>query len=453
MRFNQLEDWLSWQETLNPVEIDLGLARVQQVLTQLGLTSTLNCSIITVAGTNGKGSVVAMIEAIASAAGKKVCCYTSPHLFKYNERIRINGQPVSDAALCESFERIDQARKFSNADSGIEDTAVENSVALTYFEFGTLAAIDIFSRSDADLIVLEVGLGGRLDAVNVMQPSVAVVTSIDIDHTDWLGNNRESIGREKAGIFREATPAICGDMQPPASLSQVADELGAEFLCIGKDYAAAQNHDDRNNDTWVLSSPFNDLDNLPQPALEGDFQLGNAATAIVSLQALANKANIAFQIGEDAYRQGLKNCHLAGRLETLQALPLVQVDVAHNPHAAKALLSQLSSDDTGGQENIRTGRCFAIMAMLADKDIEQVVDILAPAIDVWYCAGLPSVPRGLNSSELIKRVQSSLTNVKLCHAQTVKLACEKVLEQVTEDDRVIMFGSFFTASEAIDFFE
>jgi len=449
MRFNQLEDWLSWQETLTPVEINLGLARVQQVLTQLGLSATLNCPIITVAGTNGKGSVVAMIEAIALAAGKKVCCYTSPHLFTYNERIRINRQPVSNEILCESFERIDQARKSSN----VQDSNIEDSVALTYFEFGTLAAIDIFSRSDANLVVLEVGLGGRLDAVNVMQPSVAVVTSIDIDHTDWLGNDRESIGREKAGIFREAMPAICGDLLPPQSLSKVADGIGAELLCINQDYGVAQNNDDRKNDAWVLSSPFNDLDNLPQPALAGNFQLGNAATAIVSLQALANKANATFQIDEDAYRQGLKNCHLAGRFETLQVSPLVQVDVAHNPHAAKALLSQLSSDDTGGQESIRAGRCFAIIAMLADKDIEQVVDILAPAIDVWYCAGLPSVPRGLNSSELIKRVQSSLTNVKLCHAQTVKLACEKVLEQATEDDRVIIFGSFFTASEAIEFFQ
>jgi len=449
MRFKQLEDWLCWQESLNPVEIDLGLARVQQVLTQLGLSARLNCPIITVAGTNGKGSVVAMIEAIALAAGKKVCCYTSPHLFKYNERIRINQQPVSDEVLCESFERIDQARQLPDVDAAVNQSTdihakvIQEAVALTYFEFGTLAAIDIFSRSNADLVVLEVGLGGRLDAVNVMQPSVAVVSSIDIDHIDWLGNNRESIGREKAGIFRQSIPAICGDAQPPASLLQVAGELGAELLCIGKDYSVQ-----KNNNGWGLFSPFGNLDNLPVPALAGDFQLVNAATAVLSLQALASKMKAVFQIGEAAYQQGLKKAYLAGRFETLQTLPLVQVDVAHNPHAAKALLSQLNMSP----KNRPQGRCFAIIAMLADKDIEQVVEILAPAIDVWYCAGLASVARGLDASELIKRVQSSLTNVKLCHAETVKLACKKVLEKMTEHDRVIIFGSFFTASEAIAFF-
>ena len=221
MRFNNLNDWLSWQESLNPKEIDLGLDRVSRVLAQAGLSDSFNCPLITVAGTNGKGSVVAILEAIAKAAGLKVCSYTSPHIFQYNERIKTDGRPVDDRALCEAFERIDLAR---------------GDTALTYFEYGTLAAIDLFFRQQPDLVILEVGLGGRLDAVNIMAADVCVLTSIAIDHVDWLGDNRELIGREKAGIFRQGKPVVCGDAEPPQSVIAAAEKKHCEFVLAGRDY-------------------------------------------------------------------------------------------------------------------------------------------------------------------------------------------------------------------------
>ncbi len=424
MRFNHLNDWLSWQESLNPAGIDLGLERVSTVLAQSGLAATFACPIITVAGTNGKGSVVAMLEAIALSAQLTVCSYTSPHLFKYNERIRINNQPLDDRVICEAFERIDQAR---------------GSEALTYFEFSTLAALDIFSRCGADLVVLEVGLGGRLDAVNVMQPSVSIITSIDIDHIDWLGDNRESIGREKAGIFRANTLAICGDANPPTSLYQVAEQVGTNLKVVTKDY-----NYQLQGQHWNLSSPFGDLSNLPVPSLVGKFQLGNAATAILALQSL--KEDI--KISSLAIKHGLEQCQLRAHFETLCTSPLVQVDVAHNPHAAVALVSQLAASAYSAQ-----GKCYAIIGMLADKAVEQVVDILAPDVDEWCVAGLSATPRGLSEIELRKRIQNKLTNVKLQSAGTVKQACELVMKQMTKNDRVIAFGSFYTASEVIKYFE
>ncbi|HHO58663.1 MAG TPA: bifunctional tetrahydrofolate synthase/dihydrofolate synthase [Thiotrichales bacterium] len=428
MRFTRLDDWLSWQESLNPAEIDLGLARVEQVLSQAGLSPQLNVPIITVAGTNGKGSVVAMLESIARSAGLKVCSYTSPHLFSYNERIRINGQPVDDEMLCEAFEHIDQAR---------------GDVSLTYFEFGTLAAIDIFSRADADLVILEVGLGGRLDAVNVMQPAVSVVTAIDIDHTDWLGSDRDSIAREKAGIFRNGVVAVCGDPAPPPGLYEVAADTGAQLMLIGRDYTCPTS-----GDGWSLQSPFGNLPGLPLPALYGEFQRGNAATAIVALQALPGIA-AASVFNPAVIGQGLQRCTLPGRFQQLRRQPQVRVDVAHNPQAARALAAMLAQE----RRSAVAGKCYAVVAMLADKDIEQVVDIIAPQVDAWWLAGLAQVARGLDESVLLKRIQHTLSDAKLQPAPTVESACEQVMKVAGENDRVIVFGSFYTAAAAIGFYE
>ncbi len=433
MRFNHLDDWLSWQETLHPEEIELGLERVALVLDRAGLSPAPDCPVIMVAGTNGKGSVVAMLEAIAAAAGLKVASYTSPHLFKYNERIRINQCPVTDEVLCEAFERIDQARH-----SGSDD------VALTYFEFGTLAAIDIFSRCEPDLMILEVGLGGRLDAVNIMQPSVSVITTVGIDHVDWLGDDREKIGREKAGILRTATPAVCGDRQLPASVYEVAATIGTELKVIGRDFSVRAQ-----GNLWDLDCEQRNIEALVMPSLSGAFQLDNAATAIMALLALEQAASkLSGKFTRQVISQGLQHCQLSGRFQTLGNKPLLKVDVAHNPEAARALYSQLSEV----MKTRSAGRCFAVLAMLADKDVEQVVEILSPIIDVWYCAGLHEAQRGLDETQLLKRVREQVTSAKLCSAENVASACKLAMTEAGEDDCIIVFGSFYTAAAAISYF-
>ncbi len=430
MRFNKLNDWLRWQESLNPKQIDLGLDRVASVLSRAGLSAVFACPVIIVAGTNGKGSVVAMIEAIAMQTKLKVCSYTSPHLLQYNERICINHRPVDDKSLCEAFERIDQAR---------------GELALTYFEFGTLAALDLFQRADADLVVLEVGLGGRLDAVNVVQPSVSVITSIDIDHTDWLGNNRDSIAREKAGIFRPGVPAICGDSQPPSTLYQQAEKTGADLCVIQHDY-----HYQADENNWQLQSPFGELENLPFPSLAGTYQIANAATAIVALQALNNIIDHnKMCLSTQTVATGLRQCRVRARFETLHIAPLIQLDVAHNPLAAHALASQLERTD----ERNSSGKCYGLIAMLEDKDVETVAEILAEYIDEWIIAGLPGIGRGLTADALQKRIQSRLVNAKLHTVDTVKQACKELMHRLKASDRAIIFGSFYTASEAIEYFE
>ena len=439
MRFNHLDDWLRWQESLNPAEIELGLDRVAEVLADAGLSSSFDCPLITVAGTNGKGSVVAMLESMAMSAALKVCSYTSPHLFHYNERIRIDGQPVEDDTLCDAFERIDQAR---------------HGRPLTYFEFGTLAAIDIFFRQQPDLVILEVGLGGRLDAVNIMQPDVSVLTSVAVDHIDWLGDNRESIGYEKAGIFRAGKPVICGEADVPATVLQHAEELACEFIRTGRDYSCTI---DARSGCWSLYSYYQNLRSLAPPALAGDFQYNNAATAIVALQALARN------ISEECISAGLQQVSLAGRFQQINESPDVFVDVAHNPHAAKALASQL--DDSRPP----AGKTWAVIAMLADKDVAAVLTILCPQIDHWCFAGLDDINRGLNALQLQQKVagifagedlntETKAANPCKMHgssplsANTVTVACEQVLAAAGEQDRIVVFGSFYTVAEAMNFF-
>jgi len=275
MRFDTLDDWLSWQETLHPTEIELGLERVGTVLARLELTQP-NFTLITVAGTNGKGSSVAMLEAILLAAGYHVGSYTSPHLLTYNERIKLDGTPVDDAMLCESFERIDQARGAYPHDPAVQE------ISLSYFEFGTLAAIDILHRAGVDVAILEVGLGGRLDAVNVLDADVALITAIDVDHCDWLGNDRETIGRERAGIMRAGRPAVCAGPLPPTSLLKHAAELGTPLSLIQRDFSITQQ-----GEQWDWRGAGQVWRQLPVPALSGAFQLHNAAGVLAVLAALA----------------------------------------------------------------------------------------------------------------------------------------------------------------------
>lgn len=420
MRFDTLAEWLSWQESLNPRAIDLGLERVAKVLRQAGYADRFDCPLITVAGTNGKGSVVAFLEAIARAAGYSTCTYTSPHLLRYNERVRINGRDIDDASLCEAFERIDRARQ---------------GVPLTYFEFGTLAAIDLFMAAVPDLVIMEVGLGGRLDAVNIMQPSVAVITSIGIDHTEFLGSDREAIGFEKAGILRAGRAAVCGDADPPQSLLDHARDLGVDLKLINRHFGA-----EAGECRWRFYSEEEVIDGLPLPALYGDFQLANAATAIMALKSIA-----AFQANIDAVKRGLSLVHLPGRFQCIMQNPEVIVDVAHNTQAAAALQSQLSQRPV-------PGRTHAVIAMLADKPVKEIVALLSAGVDAWYTAGLETVPRGLSADRMAAAVERQITDVKLNAASTVADACEQALAAAAENDRIVIFGSFYTVAEASRFF-
>ena len=438
MRFNNLQAWLNWQETLNPKEIDLGLERISQVLQRMGLSSRFDCPLIMVAGTNGKGSVVAMLESIALAAGLNVCAYTSPHIISYNERLKIKGTLIDDDSLCQAFERIDQARG--------EDH-------LTYFEFGTLAAIDLFKRAQADLVVMEVGLGGRLDAVNVMEPDVSVITPIAIDHVDWLGDNREDIAREKAGILREGGVAVCGDPDPPDSLLNLAEQKSVEFYRLGLEFSASpQDMSQARQESapqWNFSSQFGDLNNLPLPKLSGRFQLDNAASAILALQVLQDlmkERDVQLEVTEAIIRKGLMNVRLGGRYEVLQQQPLVIADVAHNPHAIAALVDQLQASPVAGKTHV-------VVAMLADKPVQEVVQCLFPVADCWYTAGLESVMRGLSSKDMSAAVASLHTDVKLCEeSTTVEEALAKALDSAEQQDRIVITGSFYTVASATQYF-
>jgi dihydrofolate synthase/folylpolyglutamate synthase len=447
MRFNHLDDWLAWQEKLNPAEIELGLERVSAVLTRAGLSSTFPCPLITVAGTNGKGSVVAMLEAMAMASGLNVCSYTSPHIFQYNERIKINAQSVEDKMICESFERIDHARGESQ---------------LTYFEFGTLAAIDLFFRQEPDLVILEVGLGGRLDAVNVMDGDVSIISSVAIDHIDWLGSDRESIGYEKAGIMRTGKPVVCGDRNPPDSVINFAKKLQCDFYQIGRDYEVINNESGSNaeakaediNKRWTLQSPIGHVENLTEPSLLGEFQKANAATAILALQILHVQGRLLLDtkrpvtLDHRTLCTALQNIHLQGRFHKINSSPQVFVDVAHNAQAAEVLAAQIKVLAADGQ-----GKTWAIVAMLADKDVSSVLSAVSTEIDCWCLAGLDDVGRGLSVESLAELGRESLINQCTIQAPTVEEACDLVLSKTSEKDRVIIFGSFYTVAAAMIFFK
>ncbi|MCW8829800.1 MAG: bifunctional tetrahydrofolate synthase/dihydrofolate synthase [Gammaproteobacteria bacterium] len=414
MRFSSLEQWLHWQESLHPSAIDLGLERPGKVLHTLGLESPSH-TVITVAGTNGKGSSVAMLESILLAAGYRVGCYTSPHLLHYNERIRINGESATDEALCEAFERIDQAR---------------GDTSLTYFEFGTLAAIDLFARAGLDVAVLEVGLGGRLDAVNLLDADVALITAIDIDHAAWLGDDREAIGREKAGIFRPGRPAVCSDPRPPQSLLAYAEELGTPLWLLGRDF---DYHAEEKGWSWSGGQRYTVL---PLPALRGPFQLQNAAGVVKVLTLLADSLPVTPQ----HLRQGLLSVRLAGRFQLLSGeVPLI-VDVAHNPQSAAALAVNLRQIPLKGQTR-------AVVAMLADKDLARVVRELVPVVEHWYVAGL-DVWRGCDADSLAAVVAAESASCPQVFA-SLDEAVKQAQQEAGPGDRIVVFGSFHTVAAVL----
>ena len=413
-----LSQWLEYIQRQHPESIELGLDRVREVATRLGLGRPA-AQVITVAGTNGKGSTVAFIEAIARAGGWKVGAYTSPHLLRYNERVRIEAEEVADDALVAAFAVVEAARV---------DTP------LTYFEFGTLAALWLFQRASLDLVVLEVGLGGRLDAVNLVDADVAVVTTVDIDHTGWLGSDRESIGREKAGIARAWKPLVLGEVDPPSSVLRHAYAIGANAIRLGSDFF----HEPVDAAHWRWREVGAEL-RLPAPRLAAPPQRANASTAIAALRALPRA------LPEAAFAQGVATATLPGRLQCLQRDGVeIVLDVAHNPQAARELAAWLRRRSPAPT--------VAVFAALADKDAAGMVQALAGQVGHWYLAGLEQAGRGQDVDSLAARLAGTVAGVATGVSSgdaRVADALARAIAAVAPGGRVLVFGSFHTVAEAL----
>jgi len=420
MRFDSLKGWLDWQESLHPVTIDLGLERAAQVYHALN-PDCIKPITITVAGTNGKGSCIAYLEAIYRAQGYRVGAYSSPHILKYNERIKIDGKPVSDELICEAFARIESVRC---------------NTSLSYFEFGTLAALDIFWRSGLDIQLLEVGLGGRLDAVNIIDPNVSLITSIGIDHIDWLGETREAIGQEKAGIFRAKTPAIIGDCDPPESLLQSAIDKDARLYCINKDFGYK-----KQTTTWDWFAGDRHISQLPEPGLKGEHQYRNASSVILAVEVLAKS----LPVSDMAIRIGLKNIQLLGRFQLIDDKIPVLIDVGHNPEAVKTLVDYLNM-------TFPDKRIHAVFSMMKDKDIAGVLEIMNPVVYDWFFAPIAN-PRAA-TEPLMRKIfsQSSVSRISFGFTGFAD-AFNAAKNQSLENDLLLVFGSFFLVSDCLNEFE
>lgn len=417
MSFTRLSDWLSWQERLHPNAIDLGLDRLHRTLGRLRWRRP-SCPVITVGGTNGKGSSVAFLARILTEAGYRVGAFTSPHLLEYNERITIAGRQVSDASLIAAFERIDTAR---GADT------------LTFFEFNTLAALLVFETAGLDAVVLEVGMGGRLDAVNVVDADAALVTSIALDHCEWLGDTVEAIGREKAGIFRAGCPAVLGSKEMPESVLDSAAAIGANALRLGRDFDYS-----RAGARWSWRGPGRTWDDLPAPSLFGDVQYDNAAAVLAVLNSLSGS----LRVDRGSIERGLTTTLLAGRYQLVRDDDIEWIlDVAHNPAAARTLAAQL--DDKPAQ-----GKTIAVCGMLGDKDVEGVAAELRGRFDSWVLGGLSS-PRAIAVETLADRLRSAGAAVSDM-AFNIVAACELARKAAASGDRIVVFGSFLTVAPALE---
>ncbi|HJV05842.1 MAG TPA: bifunctional tetrahydrofolate synthase/dihydrofolate synthase [Chromobacteriaceae bacterium] len=409
-----LAEWLAWLEHSHPSTIDLGLARVSRVRDALGLRPTF--PVIIVGGTNGKGSVCAMLSTILNRAGFKVGTYTSPHIERYNERISIDLQPVSDQRLLQGFAAVDAAR---------------GETSLTYFEFGTLAAMHAFIDEGVEVAVLEVGLGGRLDAVNVFEPDVSVVVSVDLDHQAYLGDNREDIGFEKAGIFRAGKPAICADPQPPQRLLQHAAAIGADLKLYGRDFGF-----NRMEVQWSFFMGERHRHALPIPALRGGYQMANASAALAALECLRDRLPVSM----GAIKQGLIEVDWPGRFQVLPGRPAVVLDVGHNPHAVRAMVASLR------QLPFAENR-YAVFSMLSDKDLASVVTLAKEDFDGWFVGGLDML-RGQSGADIARQLaEAGIRNVT--PFETVTQAWDAALSLAGENDRITVFGSFHTVAEVM----
>jgi dihydrofolate synthase / folylpolyglutamate synthase len=410
-----LADWLVHLESLHPKSIALGLERVSEVKARLKLQPPF--TIITVGGTNGKGSTCAMLESILGIAGYRTGMYTSPHLIHYNERVRIGRAAVDDAALSSTFQAVENAR---------------GDIPLTYFEFGTLAAVWLFVQREVDVAILEVGLGGRLDAVNAFDADCAIVTSIGLDHTEYLGQTREAIGVEKAGIYRRATPAIFGDDDMPHTIYDRATQIAVDLQQFGKDFRFS-----RQDTQWQFHGRRGNHHGLPYPALRGSHQLKNACAALAALDELKTSLPVALQ----DIKRGLLEVDLPGRFQVLPGRPTVVLDVAHNPAAVTVFAEQLGSMG-------RFAKTHAVFGMLKDKDIASVVDIMASLVDSWHLGSIDAA-RGASAEELqVHLAKLNLARTAICYP-SIALAYDAACRVASQDDRIIVFGSFYTVAEAI----
>jgi dihydrofolate synthase / folylpolyglutamate synthase len=417
-----LADWLIHQEQVHPQSIDLGLERLERVLRRLDWRQP-RVPVVTIAGTNGKGSVAAYATAILQAAGYRVGTFTSPHLRDYRERIRIDSEKVDVAALLGAFERIEAACR----DAG------DGAISLTFFEYNALAALLVFEAAGLDAWVLEVGMGGRLDAVNVVDPTVAVVVSIGLDHQEFLGATREAIAAEKAGIFRAAVPAVLGSLGLPGVLEEKARALGAPLKRLGSEFDFS-----RRGERWHYRGSRWSLDDLPAPALVGDVQYANAAVAIAALEELASR----LEISSEAIARGLGAAHLEGRFQSIGAAGVEWIlDVAHNPDAARVLAANLEARPI-------TGRTLAVCGILADKDAAGVAVELGPWIDEWWMATTLGA-RGADGAALAARMAPHI-NAPVHIAADIEGGCAAALAAVRAGDRIVVFGSFHSVAPALD---
>lgn len=403
---SSLEMWLDYLSNIHTSAIDLGLDRVQAVASKANLTKPAQ-HVITVAGTNGKGSTCALMEAILLDAGYSVGVYSSPHLIRYNERVRINGQDLSDEKMVQSFDFIEKER---------------GEISLSFFEYGTLAALRAFQTEAVDVVLLEVGLGGRLDATNIVDHDVSVITSLAVDHVDWLGDDINVIGFEKAGIYRSGKPAICGQPKPPATVAAHADDIKAEFYQVGIQYTY-----DVDGDIWNWRSGAFQLESLPIPSLP----LPNAATALMAL------GTSELSISDVNVVNGMKNAQLPGRMQQISDQPVIVLDVAHNPHSAEYFAQQVTKQYAGKNLHV-------VVAMLHDKDIPATLEVLAPITTHWYPASLQG-PRAATAAELCKSLPQGVEQ----YSNPVS-AFEAALASVQGDDVVLVVGSFHTVGEVLE---
>jgi len=417
---DSLQTWLQYLESLHPTAIDLGLDRVRDVAARLELN--IPAVKFVVGGTNGKGSTCAMLEAILMAAGYRVGLYTSPHLVQFNERARIQGEMMTDEALVRHFVAVEAAR---------------HDISLTYFEFSTLAILRHFAQESLDAVILEVGLGGRLDAVNIIDADCAIVTNIDLDHMEWLGNTREKIGLEKAHIYRPGRPAICSDPAAPVTLIDYANQIGADLWLFGRDFNYSG---DRQQ--WAFAGRQQRRHALAYPALRGANQLLNASAALAALESVRDR----IPVTQQAIRLGLLQASPPGRFQILPGQPTVILDVAHNPHAAAVLEKNLGNMGFHPYT-------YAVFGMLADKDIDAVVRHLARRVDHWFCCALEG-PRALTAEALADKVRAVLAGMEDPDVRKAGVsthgspadAFEKANSSAKPDDRIVVFGSFLTVS-------
>ncbi len=417
---DSLDIWLAYLEQLHTQEIDLGLERIRQVAERLELSD--DAIKITVGGTNGKGSTCAMLDSIYRCAGYAVGVYTSPHLVQFNERIKIHGEPVSDQMMVDQLVVIEEAR---------------GDISLTYFEYTTLTALLLFKKADLDVWILEVGLGGRLDAVNIIDADCAIVTSVDIDHIAYLGDDREVIGFEKAHIYRKNSIAICADPSPPRSLIDYATQVGAMLYLIDRDFSYQQ---DENQWTFLVDHQKWHLD---FPALKGEHQLMNASAVLMTLHAFS----LVLPVSEQAIQQGLSQATVIGRFQTVLNQPRVILDVAHNPHAMRSLVQNFKAL----QEKKSFSKVSVVMGVLKDKDLSEMIACLQPYVDDWYCATLTGA-RGRSSVSLSNEIKALLSQ---SHNQTSqvftfdspKQAYVAAFKNMRLEDCCIVLGSFLTVAD------